>query len=306
MGVLLPASALVFNALVWGVSWWPFRALQDQGVHPLWATALAYVLALALLGAWSWLRPAAPMHPSGRWHPALWLLAVAAGLCNAGFNWAVATGDVVRVVLLFYLMPAWSVLLAWPILGERPGAAALARLVLALAGVLVVLKTPGTDWPVPSSLADWLALLAGLSFALTNILLRRLQHTPDRQRMLAMFGGGGVLAALAGAAGMGLGLAGPLPAPDAGWLGLTALLGLGFLAGNICLQYGAARLPAGTTALVMLSEVVFASLSAVALGAATLGPGTLLGGALIMAAVLMASWAQPAPRREEQSDGKHL
>jgi len=56
----------------------------------------------------------------------------------------------------------------------------------------------------------------------------------------------------------------------------------------------------------MLSEVVFASLSAVALGAATLGPGTLLGGALIMAAVLMASWAQPAPRREEQSDGKHL
>ena len=29
------------------------------------------------------------------------------------FNWAVTVGDVVRVVLLFYLMPAWSVLLAW-------------------------------------------------------------------------------------------------------------------------------------------------------------------------------------------------
>ena len=40
------ALALVFNAFVWGVSWWPFRALQDHGLHPLWATALSYVFAL--------------------------------------------------------------------------------------------------------------------------------------------------------------------------------------------------------------------------------------------------------------------
>lgn len=302
---MLPAGALAFNALVWGLSWWPFRSLQAQGVHPLWATMLAYVLPLVLLLAWHFFRPVAA-GGSSRWHPALWLLAVAAGLCNAGFNWAVTTGDVVRVVLLFYLMPAWSVLLAWPILGERPGGAALARLALALTGVLVVLKTPDTPWPLPTSLPDWLALLAGLSFALTNILLLRLRHTPERHRMLAMFGGGAVLAALAGGVGAGLGLVGPLPAPDASWLGLNALLGLAFLVGNIGLQYGAARLPASTTTLVMLSEVVFASLSAVALGAATLGPGTLLGGGLIMAAVLMASWAQPAPRREESSHGKYL
>ena len=39
-----------------------------------------------------------------------------------------------------------------------------------------------------------------------------------------------------------------------------------FLAGNLALQYGAARLPANRTAVVMLTEVVFASLSAVAFG----------------------------------------
>jgi hypothetical protein len=104
-------------------------------------------------------------------HPQLWLLAAAAGLTNVGFNWAVTVGDVVRVVLLFYLMPAWSVLLAWPMLGERPTAAAAARLLLALAGVLVVLKTPERPGPAARA-ADWLALLGGFSFALTNILLR--------------------------------------------------------------------------------------------------------------------------------------
>ena len=41
-------------------------------------------------------------------------------MTNVGFNWAVTMGDVVRVVLLFYLMPLWAVLLAWPLLGERP------------------------------------------------------------------------------------------------------------------------------------------------------------------------------------------
>ena len=41
---LLAAGALVFNALVWGVSWWPFRQLQGYGLHPLWATALMYLM----------------------------------------------------------------------------------------------------------------------------------------------------------------------------------------------------------------------------------------------------------------------
>ena len=68
------------------------------------------------------------------------------------------------------------------------------------------------------------------------------------------------------------------------------LLAFAFLAGNIALQYGASRLPAHTTALVMLSEVVFASLSSVAFGAAQLTPPVLAGGALILAAAAWSAW----------------
>ena len=46
---LLSILALVLNALVWGVSWWPFRQLHAAGLHPLWATALMYALALVCL-----------------------------------------------------------------------------------------------------------------------------------------------------------------------------------------------------------------------------------------------------------------
>ena len=42
-------AALLVNAFVWGVSWWPFRWLAERGLHPLWATATIYLAALALI-----------------------------------------------------------------------------------------------------------------------------------------------------------------------------------------------------------------------------------------------------------------
>jgi len=294
-GTVLPALALTLNAFVWGVSWWPFRELHRYGVHPLWATALIYTVSLTLLLLWK--RDAARGFGS---QPLLWVLVLAAGMTNVGFNWAVTVGDVVRVVLLFYLMPAWTVLLAWPILGERPTPLSLLRLALALAGVFVVLDHGG-GWPVPEGIADWLSLVGGFSFALTNILLRKLRDVAPASRILAMFGGGASTAAAAGLLGMSLGVVAPLPPPQLAWTAVGLALSLGFLTSNTALQYGASRLNAHAGALIMLSEVVFASLSSVALGAAELTPRTLLGGALIVTAAAWSAW--PAPPREPAGVG---
>jgi drug/metabolite transporter (DMT)-like permease len=288
----LPVLALLLNALVWGVSWWPFRQLEGLGLHPLWATALIYGFSLMCLLAW---RP-------GAWrglatHPALWALMLASGLTNVGFNWAVTVGDVLRVVLLFYLMPAWSILLAWWLLDEKPTRGALMRLALALLGVMLVLKTPDSPWPLPETAADGLALMGGFCFALTNALLRKLQHTPDAARAVAMFAGGTITATVVALAGVAHGVVPALPPMSVTWWPLALLLSAAFLAGNLALQYGAARLAAHKTALIMLSEVVFASLSAVLLGAAALSGRTVVGGCLIGLAALLANWpSRPAPR----------
>jgi len=291
---LFPVLALMFNAFIWGLAWWPFRQLQAAGLHPLWATALLYAVVLAgLLLA----RPAALR--SALAHPGLWLLALSSGLNNVAFNWAMTVGDVVRVILLFYLMPAWAVLLAWKILGERPTRAAFLRLLLAFAGVALVLlpdASAAARLAGGLSMADVLALTGGFCFALTNVTLRRLNTVPGDARMLAMFAGCCALGALGACAGLAAGLLPPPPAPAPGWV----LLGLGLagalLLGNYALQFGAARLAAGTTALVMLSEVVFASVSSVLLTSATLAPRTVLGGALILLAALLAALPRRGPR----------
>lgn len=275
----LPALALLCNAWVWGMTWIAFKALHQLGLHPLWSTTLVYASAFAVLTV------ARPDGVRGLWdNPRLWLLALAAGLTNVSFNWAVTVGDVVRVVLLFYMMPVWSTGLAWWLLGERPTPAALVRLALALAGVVLVLYKPGALGGA-TGLSDGLALLGGFSFALTNTLLRRWRDTPQTARASAMFlGGFGLSAVLVWAFGVD-GVPWDLW-PH--WLPWVAALVAAFLCVNLALQYGAARLPAQTTSLIMLSEVAFASASAVLLGAASPTAATWLGGALIMLAALLA------------------
>jgi drug/metabolite transporter (DMT)-like permease len=279
---LLPALALTVNAFTWGVSWWPFRQLEAAGLHALWATVLIYALAVVAITAW---RPGSWRQLFGT--PTLWVLVLASGTTNATFNWALTLGDVVRVVLLFYLMPLWAVLLARVLLGERITRAAALRVALALAGAMVVLWPEGGGLPWPRTLADALGIVGGFTFALNNVMLRREAHRPEAARSLAMFFGG---AAVAGVLALALGDRVPAPPPAApGWIAGAVAMGCAFLAGNLALQYGAARLPANVTAVVMVSEILFASVSAVLLGAGHVTPGLLLGGGLIVAASLLAS-----------------
>lgn len=275
---------LLVNAFVWGVSWWPFRQFNALGLHSLWVTGFAFAMAALTITAW---RP-------GAWRsllasPGLAWLMLATGATNAAFGWGVTIGEVVRVVLLFYLMPVWAALLARWLLGEPITAVAVGRIVLALAGAVVVLHVPGTVIPVPGGLADWLGLSGGVAFAAVNVLLRRNAAATDEARTLAMFLGGSVvalpLAALLSATGTIPGV--PPPAPV--WLLGNAGFALVLLGASMALQHAAARLPASVTALVMLSEIVFAALSSVWIGGESLSLRTLAGGAMIILAAALAA-----------------
>ena len=280
----MPYLGLVFNAFVWGLSWWPLRQLQAMGLHAVWATMIFFVLGVVLVGlarreAWGGIARS----------PTLWCLAIATGATNAAFNWGVATGEVVRVVLLFYLMPLWAVGLAWWLLGERITRRAALRVLLALAGALLVLRPEDGGWPRFNGLADWLGLAGGVGFALTNVMMRRAAGHTSAERALAMFCGGVCLPGLAGLALASQGLIPGWPAPDAGWLLLAGAMGVAFFAANMAMQYGASQIPVHITSVVMLTEIIFASGSAVWLGGETLRPVVLVGGGLILVAALMAT-----------------
>ncbi len=280
---LLPAAfAALVNATVWGVSWFPLQWLERHGVPSLWTTLFIFAACTTLLLV---VRPDALRRALAA--PQLLWLMLASGLTNVCFNLALATGDVVRSVLLFYLMPMWVVLLARWLLHEAITAMAIVRLVLALAGAILVLGQGSSFVPVPESLADWLAVIAGFCFGLNNVLLRRFAALPDDARGLAMFSGAVFCAPLVivwlAAQGQPVALH---PQPVA-WIGLV-LFSAAVLIGNLALQYSATRLRANVLSVLMLAEILVASVSSWLAGAATITGMTLAGGLLIVGASLLA------------------
>ena len=109
---------------------------------------------------------------------------------------------------------------------------------------------------------------------------------------------------MAGVAALGGTALGAFDSPlraSSGWLGWAALLGTAFVLANVCLQYGAARLAASTTSVIMLSEVLFASVSSVALGAAAMEPRILVGGSLIVLGAVWAAFARTPVQRDDRA-----
>ena len=304
---LLAVAALLTNAFIWGVAWWPFRLLAQNGLHSLWATAMMY--SLITIALWLWYRITArsssivtsnSANPNIKTNPKTkekWLLLallIAVGLTNCAFNWAVTIGEVVRVVLLFYLMPIWTLLFARLFLGESLTGSAWLRIALCVAGAILVLapkELPISQitLPAPSSLADWLGISGGIGFAATNVALRAcaVAGISTQRISLSMFGGGALLPALLAMALTANATIAAVPDPSIVWIAILLVLSVGFLLSNLALQYGAARLPASIIAAVMPSEVVFASVSAVLIAGEVFTVRLLVGGGLILMAALL-------------------
>jgi len=283
------------NAGLWGLSWIPYKAMEAHGLSILWATALAY----AALTLGLFLMHRETIRTQLHWSNPLWTMALCYGLTNTCFNWALALGDVVRVVLLFYLMPVWSACFARWLLHERLGLEGAARLLLALGGAVIVLGGVGST----GGAADLLAIAGGLFFGLANVLLRKAEHQSQAARLWMMFAGSGlvpllVLLAMAGLTGLQLwpgqslgSVSPPWTASSHAFLWLPVVI-IGLALANFALQFGASRLPAQVTSLLMLSEIVFAAVSAALILRTTPPPHEWIGGLLIVAA---AAWASLRP-----------
>ena len=277
----LAVAGLLAGALIWALIWYPYRILRDAGIDGVVASTISYALAIGLLclrrspcGAPSW--------------TLLWL-ALSAGVCNLGYVLATLHGEVMRVLLLFYLAPLWTVVLARLLLDERLDRTAALAIALSLAGAATMLWQPQLGLPAPQDGADWLGLLAGFSFALFNVLSRRARDLGGEVKAMAGFCGVVILGGLLLIAGVGRS---QLPASASLWLLLGGLGGVLVLA-NLIVQFGLARVPANRAIVILLSETGFAALAAWWLAGEAMSQREWLGGALIVAASVLTA------RREE-------
>jgi drug/metabolite transporter (DMT)-like permease len=277
----LPVLSLLLTATLWGVVWYPLRLLEAAGLNGLWSSLLSYGAALSVF-LWVFVRD---RHLVAANTLPLLLLGIAAGWCNVAFIMAVLNGNVVRVLLLFYLSPFWAVCLGWLLLGERLDRQSMLVFVIAVIGALVMLWNEQLGVPWPRDLADWLAVSSGFAFALSNVYVRRLQGVNVWLKSACSWAGVVLVAC-------GWIVFSHAPLPQAGaavYLGAIALGLFGFLLMTVTVQYGVSRMPVHRSAVILLFELVVGAVSSLLLTDETVLQREWAGGGLIIVAAWLAA-----------------
>lgn len=280
---------LLFGAVCWGVIWYPYRIMQEAGVSGVASTFYTYFIT-ALIGmivfARHW-RGFLQIPQSAYW------LGLAAGWTNLSYVLAVIDGEVMRVMLLFYLSPLWTLILAHFWLKERSGWKGVLVIFISLIGAYIMLWQPNS-WPVPKSNAEWMALSAGMGFALSNVITRRSTHLSLRVKCMAVWLGVITVAAL-----MIPFQSMPFPLPEffsvLSWsiMGLIAVL---LFAATFLVQYGITQIPVTRASVIFLFELVVAAIASYYWANEAMSLREWLGGCLIIVAAIVAARLEDNPQ----------
>ncbi|MDA9897910.1 DMT family transporter, partial [Alphaproteobacteria bacterium] len=175
----------------WGVLWVPMRHIEAMGLSGLWVVVLFHFLpALAMLPLI--VRTAPSLRRD--WGRA----AVAGALMGAGFALyalGLVVASVTKTVILFYMTPIWSTVIAYFVLRERAGWGRWLAIAAALVGCALVTGVNRDELRFDP--ADLLGLLSGLFWALGSVMIRRYDGLNFVHVSFLQYLFGGIMALLA-------------------------------------------------------------------------------------------------------------
>jgi len=279
---MLASAAVAYCGLTWGVYWLPLRKLAETGFTGSWASAAFFVASIPPALVLGWIARRELM--SNGW--GLFWLAVANGTVLTLYSNAYTRTTVFNVIFLFYLSPVWGVLIAHFILRDRVGRTRLAAVAVGLLGLAVMLGgSGGGGWPVPRNLGDWMAIGAGLLWAIVTVFIRRNHHVGAVANTVAFYFGGFWPALLFALATYGDRIPN-LDAVAASWPMLIGVAWIGWLPSQLALFWGVSRISPVRTGILLMTEIVSGVATAAWLSGDSISLQQAIGGALILAAGL--------------------
>jgi drug/metabolite transporter (DMT)-like permease len=275
----LPVIVLLGASVLWGLSWLPMKAINNMGIGGIPFILISYGLLAATL---------TPMmlRQSKEWKDhvkALILIAILGGGANLAFTYALINGEVIRVMVLFYLLPVWGVLGGRFLLKESVDRWRWLGVILAVMGAFIILGGFRIFETVPLWI-DLIAILSGLLFALNNLLFRSVQSVPVVSKITAMFYGSFIFAIVLIIWGVE---SFPQESNINAWIALTLYALLWLLVANIGSQWGVTHMEAGRSSIIIIMELITAVISASIIAGERMSYIELLGGAMILVAAMI-------------------
>lgn len=271
---LLPVISCLIAATLWGVFWYPLRILEGMGLPGLWATLIIYLSAFMPLWPYFWKQK----HGLRSQAFPFVLLGLFAGWTNLSFILAMLEGNVVRVLILFYLSPIWTLIFGFIFLHERLTVMARYSLLISCIGALIILSPSASNTFFQFSQVDLLAVSSGIAFAAHNVVVRKIGDVPIILKMGTAWIGVLVLTI----AGLILSQS-SAPEFNGASLALALFVGsVGMILMSYTALYGVTHLPVHRSAAIMLFEVFAGAVSAALLTEEILTLREWAGGLLIM------------------------
>ncbi len=278
-----PDLAVVASTVLWGTIWIPIRQLNSVGWAQGLATTVSCILAtIVLFGFLSYKRRLSKISGAR-----LWFLGLLMGLGIALYFEAMVRGNVARVVLLFYLMPVWSAILGRVINGNAITVRRISGIFLGISGMGVVFYE-GSGFPLPSSVADFMALISGIAWAFAFTLLDRSKVSTSTSGLifttLALMGPFFYMLTLVPGSRVSLAVSGFGSGVFGGEAWLIALAFIWLLPAVLLTLFGASRLQPGQASIFLMLEVAISLVSAAFLIDEPFGMREMLGATLIISA----------------------
>jgi len=275
---------LLFGALAWGLIWYPYRLLSDAGLSGVASSFYTYSLAALIAGIYCfkhW-RGVFKLPSSIVW------LCLAAGWTNLSYVLAVIDGEVMRVMLLFYLSPLWTLILAHFVLKEKTQPSGYIAIATSLLGAFIMLYNPSiSSLPLPRNTAEWMALSAGIGFSVSNVITRQATHLTLRAKSFAIWLGV-VTVTLCFVPFMPKGLVAPNHIAGSHWI-IILLVALLLIAVTTLVQYGVTKIKATRASVIFLFELVVAAVASYYLANETMAMNEMIGGTLIVLAAIFSA-----------------
>lgn len=279
------ALGVALGSALWGLFWIPLRFLDENGVTGLWAVAL--VMFTLIIPCIITLKVSGKLYTlkSGN----TWFIGCALGLATVLYFTGIIVSDVIRVVFLFYLLPIWTTIAARILYKEPITRIRLFVIGIALIGLWLLLGG-GTSIPIPSNTGDWCGLLAGVCWGVSLAVIRGREDVDASGMVCATAMGATIIAVVVAVVLHNIGNTDLVATPQVdSWplmfgiaLVFSVVLMFPSLIGQI---WGAQRVAAPTAALLTMSEIIVATLSAYLLIGTDLNAIAMVGALIILSAV---------------------
>lgn len=274
------AIFVLFSASVlWGLTWLPLKYLNELGFDGVPLTLFLYLIMLVLILPWAWRER---HHILTSWKVLLGV-ALLGGGAQLAFNTALVYGEVIRVMVLFYLVPLWGVLGGRIFLQEKIDQVRWLGVGFSIFGAFLVVGGLHA-FVAPPSWIDGIALLSGFLFAMNNIVFRISQTVPVKIKLAFMFLGAFVLA---GAAITQMDIPVSFDISGQAWGILFLYAAIWMMAANFGTQWAVTHIEAGRSSIIVIMELVTAVVSASLILGETMTPLEMIGGSLIMLAAFL-------------------